>query len=178
MHTRVVFEMDKETPESRAVLSSLGMSLKKYCPGLEVTVFPRYTGLENCRIADGVVHTAHTAESEIAEHPDAELCIYLSPRTIVIAKRPVASTIFIIRDRSKLLAARIQVMHEEEIRPFVQHALHPEMEIAKKRLFGEHRPSEADENSRKRFPKQSATDTCRHMHFCIGLPEMHSPIVS
>ncbi len=145
MLARVVFELDEQTQEGQAVLMSLGMSLRKYCPKLEVTVIPRYTGLERCRIADGVVNTARTAESEIMENPDADLCIYLSPRTIVVSQRIIASTIFVIRDRSRLLAARIQVMHEESLRPLVHVALQPEMELAKRQLFGEHLPSADDE---------------------------------
>ena len=145
MRTRVVFEMDEQTPEGDAVLMSLGVALRTHCPELQAAIIPRYNvDLERCRMAHGIVATAETAETEISEHPDSDLCIYLSPRAVAAAGRIIPATIFVIRNQVKLIAARVQVMHEAAIRVKVRKVIHPEMEMAKGILFGKNMPTASD----------------------------------
>lgn len=146
MRARVIFEMDEQTPEGDAVLMSLGVAFRKHCPELQTTIIPRYdVDLERCRMAHGIVATAGTAETEITEHPDSDLCIYLSPRAVAAAGRIIPATIFIIRNQVKLLAARVQVMHEAAIRSKVRRVIFPEMEMAKGILFGKNLPTASDD---------------------------------
>jgi hypothetical protein len=100
----------------------------------------------NVRLAHYIVHTAQVARDELANDPHAERCIYLSPRTLPIPGRVIPSTIFAICDRQRLIAARVQVMHEERLRAVVQEAVRPEMELAHTQLFGDEPPLQSDED--------------------------------
>ncbi len=147
MQTRVVFEMDEPTPEGDAVLISLTASIRKFCPDVQAAIFPRYNvDLSHCRMSEGIVNTAEIAQIEINKHPAFDMCIYISPRVVKAEKRLIPATIFVIRTREKLLAARVQVIHEKKIRPLVQKMIGPEVGLAHEQLFGTTRP-DAEENA-------------------------------
>lgn len=144
MQTRVVYEIDEPSILADAVVAGLSLSFRSHCGELDCSVTARCTTLANSRVADAIVSTAGIAQNELDENPATEMCIYLSPRVLMLDTNPITSTIFVIRNRIKLLAARVQVIHDERLRPTVQRLLCPEVEIAHSQLFGDRAPTTED----------------------------------
>lgn len=146
MHTRVIFEMDAPSAVCDAILIALRVSLGTHCPKLNpISIVPRYDPEPpQCRMASGIVHTAEQAAAEIGRDPETDVCILISPRAISASRYIIPATIYVVRNREKLIAAGVHLIHNAPMRAEAQRLVFPETLHAKELLFGACGPTTAD----------------------------------
>jgi hypothetical protein len=147
MQARAIFELEEPTVEGDAILMSLSVSLSKYCPGFSrISVLARYhVPLTQCRMATGIVDTAALADAEIKQDPQLDMCILLSPRAVSAANRIIPATICVIRNRERVMGARVHMIQDVTTKSETERLVRPEILRAHEHLFGVCGPSTHDD---------------------------------